>query len=274
MYVRPIHELYNYNFSVNVINALKSHWRTQNFFSCIDTPKEKNILLYLSDCKAEYTLKNGEKLYAKSGDITYTPVNSEYSVRFYDFKDEASHTVGINFFLFDADNCPFVLSDTVTILTPTDDYNYKLLFSKVDIHSEAAVTCYGKMKAGMYDILLNLSASMRLDKFKKYNLISAGILYMEESIDYDLSIAEIAALCNVSETYFRRLFKEYSGLSPVEYKITSKINKAKLFLEHDNLTVSEIAQKLNFADTAYFSKQFKDRVGMTPLEYKSYTESI
>lgn len=269
MNVHSVDELYNYNFSINVVNAMNVHWHTQESFNCINSPKKVNMLLYLDECSAEYTLKNGKKLYAHSGDITYTPVGSEYSIRFYDLKTPQSGTYGINFFLFDPENQPFRLCDNhLKIFHIGDGYNYKLLFSKVVMHSEAAVPCYGKMKAGIYDILLNLSAAQKLNRFNRYELISAGILYMEENIDQELSISEIADMCNVSETYFRRLFREYSGLTPMEYRMVNKINRAKLHLEYDDLAISEIAEILHFTDTAYFSKQFKTRVGMTPMEYK------
>lgn len=272
MRVRSIFDLYNYNFSLNVLNALNYKWEREKIFSCFHSPKTVNMLLYLDGCSAEYTLKNGEKLYAHSGDITYTPIGSEYSIRLFDFENEHSGTFGINFYLYDSENLPFVLSNDVLIFHLEDKHNYKLLFSKVVLHSEVAIPCYGKMKAGMYDLLLNLAASHKLDRFKRYNLISTGILYMEENVEQELSIAEIAELCNVSETYFRRLFKDYSGMSPVEYRIVSKINRAKLYIEYDDLSISQIADILNFTDTAYFSKQFKARVGMTPLEYKAYVK--
>ena len=80
-------------------------------------------------------------------------------------------------------------------------------------------------------------------------------------------------MCNVSEAYFRRLFKVYSGMSPVEYRTVSKICRAKQYLEDDELTVSEIADKLKFADTSYFVKQFKRATGKTPNEYRKLTKT-
>ncbi len=268
MKIIPIDQLYNYNYSMNVLNGLKQYWRGQDWFSCIHAPKERNMLLYLDGCKAEYTLKNGEKLYAGSGDMVYNPIGCEYRVRFYDFETETSNTVGVNFFLYDEEGEPFVLSDEILRFCPEDRVNYKLLFSKINQYSEAAVVCYSKMKAGMYEILSNLSMVHKTRSLKNYHLIAKGILHMEEYADEELSIAEIAALCNVSEGYFRRLFKEYSGLSPMEYRLRSKIEKAKTYLEYDIMTVKEIAQQLGFVDAAYFSKQFKAKTGMQPLAYK------
>ncbi len=269
---RSIGELYSADYSVTVINAAKSYWRTQNSFSCIGLPKDRNMLLYLDGCRAEYTMKDGSKLYAEAGDIVYTPINCEYSVCFLDFADQNSNTVGVNFYLYDKNSNPFVLTDRIRIFS-TKDTNYKVLFSKIDSYSEAAVPCYAKMKAAMYDILGNLSAHYRNKKIreKKYSIISKGIDYLESDTEQELSISEIAAMCNVSEVYFRKLFKQYSGVSPVEYKINIKIERAKQYLQFEELSIKEIADRLSFTDTTYFVKQFKKNCGMTPLQYKKHS---
>lgn len=262
-------KLYNYNYSVEVAAVLKQDWRIYNSFSCFGMPKEKNIFLYIDSCKAEYTLLDGSKLYAKSGDIVYAPTNFEYSVCFYDFETPAACTIGINFMLFDKQREPFVLSNGIKIFT-TADPNYKLLFSQIDNHAKSAVVCPARLKSCMYDILANISTFYRDKKIgeTKFSIISKGIAYLENDNEQAMSIKEIAAMCNVSEIYFRRLFKEYSGLSPVEYRISSKIKKAKNFLKYENMSISEISDYLGFVDTAYFTKQFKAKTGMTPSEYK------
>ena len=102
----------------------------------------------------------------------------------------------------------------------------------------------------------------------RFSVIEKGISYLENDISGNLPISEIAAMCNVSEIYFRRLFKEYSGLSPVEFRIKSRLRKAKEFLKYDNLTIAEISERVGFPDTAYFAKLFKSRVGISPTEYR------
>ncbi len=265
-----LNKLYDYNYSIEVLTVLKQTWDSNNSFSCIGSPKEVNIFLYLDRCKAEYTTVDGKKIYAKSGDIVYAPINHEYSVRFYDFERPQANTIGINFRLSDKHGEPFVLSDKISVYT-TGDSNYKMLFSQVDFYGESAVICPARMKSGVYDILSSLSSYYREKNLteKKYSIISKGISYLENDIDQELSIAEVANMCNVSEIYFRRLFKEYSGLSPVEFRIANKIKKAKTYLRYENLNIAEISERLGFVDAAYFTKQFKAKTGMTPKEYKN-----
>ena len=262
-------KLYDYNYSIEVINALQQFWRNRQSFSCIGRPKEKNMLLCLFGCKAEYTLPDGNKVVAQSGDIIYTPINYEYSVRFFDFENDGSHTIGINFFLFDSGGAPFILSDKILIFH-SRSASCSALFMKVDKYSEAAVKRPSKMKAATYDILSILSERTRTRNLRreKFGIISEGINYLEHNEQQLLSISEVAELCNVSEIYFRKLFTEYAGMPPVKFRIKGKIEKAKLYLEYENMTVQEISDHLGFVSTAYFTHQFKMITGVTPSKYR------
>lgn len=268
MHQIPVSDLQHLDYNVSVVNALKQYWKLSQTFSCLNHPKTVNMLLYLDGCKACYTMKNGETITVNSGSITYTPTGCEYRVHFYDFENEHSNTIGINFYLFDSDNVPFIFSEKPLIF-PVHDKSYQLLFQQIDAASEHVFTDYGKMKAGMYTILSSLSEYCTRKYFNKYSIISKGILFLEENSDQTASIAEIAAMCNVSEIYFRKLFKEYSGMSPVEYRIQHKLMLAKLYLEYENMTVAEIAEKLSFSTTSHFIKMFKKHTGMTPLQYRN-----
>ena len=103
----------------------------------------------------------------------------------------------------------------------------------------------------------------------KFNIISNGIKYLEETPNPEMSIANIAKLCGVSEIYFRTLFTKYSGMSPNAYKLNSKIEQAKQLLVNNSVSIMEIAEICNFSSTPYFCKQFKKKTGMTPSEYRN-----
>ncbi len=265
MKIIPLSELYHYNYSLDVINALKQFWVNSKAFSCINSPKKTNMLTYLDNLKGEYTLKNGKKIIAGKGSLVYTPIGSEYSVRFFDFENNLSNTVGINFFIYDAYGENFILDNEIAVFSGID---VRLPVEKIDSSSESLSPSPAVMKAGLYDIFTLLSKKQ--DRIsKKFEPIKKGIEYLETDISQTLSINEIAKLCNVSEIYFRKLFKEFSGRSPMEYRLTSKIEKAKKYLIYENLNVEEIALLLGFTDASYFCKQFKRHTGMSPMLYKN-----
>ena len=269
MKVIGIEKLYDYDYSILVVNGLKQAWDKHSTFNCIGAPKAINMLLYLENGKAHYTDNHGREYFAQSGDIIYTPVDCEYSVEFYELKRPGGFTVGVNLMFFDGDGLPFRLSDEIKVFSNCAD-ECRALFDRIDRTCRTANPSPALMKSAMYGILYNLSNScikVPLDQ-KKFGIIEKGIRYLENDSEQKLSINEIASLCSVSEIYFRKLFKKYSGVSPNEYRIHRKIERAKLLLDYEPLSISEISDHLGFTDSAYFAKVFKERVGISPKEFR------
>ena len=256
-------ELYDEDFSLSFINAIKQNTNTLNFFNCTKAPKTKNIFLYLNGCTAEYILKNGKKIKARSGSFTYAPKNSEYTVFIYSENNSSADTIGVNFLLFDKNGDEFTLSDEILVFDE-ENANYKAMFYSL-ITENLSVA---KQKSIMYNILSGLCEQSKNLHKHKYNIISKGISYLETDEALDLSIKDIAAMCNVSEIYFRRLFKKYAGMSPNEFKINAKLNRAKNYLEH-GVSINEISEKLGFISPSYFTKLFKSHFGVVPSQFKN-----
>ena len=263
-----IDKLYDTDYTVKIINALTQRWSKVKSFNSLGVPKRYDMLLFLDNCDAVYTLKSGEKIYAKKGSIVYTPLHSEYLVEFNSLNDESCITTHINFLLFDTENSPFVLSNKAEVFS-ADNTNYKSIFNKIDNYGKGNITCYGKIKSIMYDLLFKLSDYYHKSHLYKYSIIERGIEYLEQNVEQTLSISEIADMCNVSEVYFRKLFKKYSGMLPSQYRTEAKIYKAKDYLAKEELSVADISDRLGFTEVSYFIKVFKNSVGMTPTKYRN-----
>lgn len=102
-----------------------------------------------------------------------------------------------------------------------------------------------------------------LDKIDKARLI------IREKINTPLSPEEIAASLNMSYTWFRRMFRQYTGLAPAQYIVRLKIQKAKEMLSVSNKTIKEIAIGLGFESIDYFSTQFRKQTGQTPTQFRA-----
>ena len=262
-----ITNLYNADYCVQVINTLTQNWKNPPQFNCIGQPKQCDMLLFLDNCDAVYTLKSGEKIIAKMGSVIYVPLHAEYLLELNSALDAPCKTTHINFLLFDENHSPFVLNNQVEVFS-ADNANYKSIFNKIDHYGSANLVCHGKIKSIMYDLLFQLSQYYFKRHLHKYSIIEQGIAYLEQDREQALSVAEIAALCNVSEVYFRKLFKEYSGVSPTEYRTEAKICKAKNYLTQEGLSIADISDRLGFGEVAYFIKVFRQRVGVTPAKYR------
>lgn len=82
-----------------------------------------------------------------------------------------------------------------------------------------------------------------------------------------ISVSELAAMCAVSETYFRKLFKRIYGTSPSQYIIDLRLEYASQLLCSGLYNVSEVSDRSGFGDPKYMSKLFKKRFGVSPRDY-------
>jgi len=102
--------------------------------------------------------------------------------------------------------------------------------------------------------------------------IDARILPSVEYIDNnylspDISVSEIAAQSNISEVYFRKLFKAHFGISPKKYIISARMRFAAGLMEQGYYSLKEIAERSGFNDYKYFSTEFKKETGLSPSKY-------
>jgi AraC family transcriptional regulator len=88
--------------------------------------------------------------------------------------------------------------------------------------------------------------------------------YINDHLDRDLSLVELAALAHISPTYFASLFKQATGWAPHQYVIYRRIECAKQLLCQGELSIAEISAKVGFANPGHFSRHFKKLVGVTP----------
>lgn len=262
-----IKSMYRFDYSVRVLEAIKQLWFIKNTFSCLKNPKKKHILLYLNGCDAVYTMHDGRKVFAKSGDIVYTAIGSQYAVEFFNRNGAASHTVAVNFLLFDTEQRPFVMEGEIAVFRSTRKNCYPLFLKLLD-YAPIDARCPARQRQAIYEIITEISESILYDGEEKdrFKVIRKSIEYLQKNDDGSLPMGEIAALSGVSEIYFRKLFTEYAGISPVKYRILTRMDRAKQYLKNTNLSISEIAAELGFCSPAYFSNQFRKVCGLTPAE--------
>jgi len=90
------------------------------------------------------------------------------------------------------------------------------------------------------------------------------ITYIEEHLAEGLSLSAIATVANLSPYHFARLFKESTGLSPHQYVISRRVERAKLLLATTNWSLTTIAHAVGFAHESHLALHFKRLTGFTP----------
>jgi AraC-like DNA-binding protein len=122
--------------------------------------------------------------------------------------------------------------------------------------------------------IMNASKFASIDIPPSDNKYIADILnYINQSLDEDLSLKNLADKFHLSKGYLCRLFKEHTNTTIHDYICTKRISKAKLLLTNGH-TVQETISMTGFNDYANFIRRFKEKVGMSPKKYANqYTNS-
>jgi len=92
--------------------------------------------------------------------------------------------------------------------------------------------------------------------------------YIQTHLDRDLSLAELAEVINISPTYFASLFKQAIEISPHQYVIQRRVERAKVMLSKTDLAIADIALQVGFSSQSHLNQQFKRLTGMTPKQVR------
>ena len=251
-----------YTLDYNLENSFAMCQRWVHPWFQMSAPRKTSCLLYFRCFAAEYRTERNV-ISVPRGAVVYVPEGAVYTTHFTDFTDDKIDTILIEFSLR-KQNEPFVVTTDITILPYENEaWLADLFYLSTEESSPAAI------KAITYQILNHLSLSQQHKKILSthFRQIAKGIQYLESNPTQDKSLQEIANMCSVSTAYFRRLFKEYAGVTPSEYRITNRIEYAKRLLRLGTMTIAEVADKAGFEDPAYFCRIFKRRCGISPGKY-------
>lgn len=100
------------------------------------------------------------------------------------------------------------------------------------------------------------------------NLINKVIIYMRENLDKKLVVEDFARQCSLSTSYFSKMFNEQTGISPIDYFIHLKMQRACQLLDLTSTKIKDIAEQVGYEDPYYFSRIFTKVIGTSPSKWK------
>lgn len=92
--------------------------------------------------------------------------------------------------------------------------------------------------------------------------------YIQENLERDIKLTELAAIAQISPYHFLRLFKQTVKITPHQYILQCRIEKAKSLLRDSQLSIPEIALQVGFCDRSHLARCFKQMLGMTPKQFQ------
>ena len=128
------------------------------------------------------------------------------------------------------------------------------------------------------ELIVMLSRHRRTDDFSELTsaqqIVQDAARYINLNYRKPLNLEVLAQKYSVSEGYFSKIFKNYTGIRVREYINLSRVLAAKDLFETTDLQVTEVAFECGFNDSNYFSEVFKKITGVSPKKYSLNNKSI
>ena len=91
--------------------------------------------------------------------------------------------------------------------------------------------------------------------------------------DQPVNMEALAGSLGVGYSWFRRMFREYTGLSPAQYHLQLRLNRASELLRTTTFPIGVISQKAGFESAYYFARIFREKTGYSPREYRAMSQT-
>lgn len=138
----------------------------------------------------------------------------------------------------------------------------------------------GHQQMGAANTILLLSSILSVTRNQEFagksieHTIRKACLFFRENLNTNVNIEDLAGKLHVGYSYFRQMFRKYTGISPTQYHLSLRIQKAKDLLVSTDKSFKEIAINLGFESYFYFSRIFKDKTGKSPMEFRKEHQRV
>ena len=189
------------------------------------------------------------------GDVLFLPANTPYKVEYSVSESIVVHFENCNY--FEAENVCF--ENRFEIATRFQ----RLLEAWNQQHS------VNQAKSIIYDILEKMANDQKTSISD--TAVANCVRYMNEHFcDPKLDIETVCGVAFVSVSSLQRAFAKYFGMSPKQYLIQLRMNRALELLTENELSVKEISFVCGFTDEKYFSRAFKKKYGCSPSQFRKH----
>lgn len=232
---------------------------TKRFFN-----RSAHGLVYNRSGLRRYTIKGFPAIDCPPGTLLYLPEDCDYMAQILDIGDCDC----VNFRIQPAAPLPPFL------LTPRRVKDCERRFTEMTrLWTFRPVAYAAHLNALLYETLADIDEdqSARYLPEKYTGVMRACVSRIENDLTGEWPIAALAHECGMSETYFRRLFREVYGLSPKQYIARARLRQACALLENTDTPIAAIGESVGFDSPYHFSRAFRSQEGVSPSEYRLFS---
>jgi len=151
-------------------------------------------------------------------------------------------------------------------------------FQDISNHAKTERPGYHQICSGLVMQILGQIISLKKNENFRHSMIEKAIqkacLIIRDNPARNLNIGDLAGDLNINYSHFRKAFKKYTGLSPMQYHTSLRMKQAVYLLTNTDLSVKEISFNLGFCSVFYFSKLFKEKTNRTPSDYRRSNRDV
>lgn len=243
-------------------NIIVMQYTPRNLHTHIKS-RVNSSFLFVIEGRYRYDL-NKETFWVGDGEILYIPRGAEYT---FTVESKNPKCIQVEFDLYrrsEGANEPLCFFDSPTKLDSTKEAQELFLELANSSWKNSFMTL-----SNLYRMLAlffgNTDYTFANNTERKK--IFPALNHINKTPRYSVSVTELAKMCDLSPSHFRRIFKSLMGRSPIKYKNQLLISHACKMLDNGNMNVSEISSALGFSDIYTFSQIFKKEVGVPPSQY-------
>ena len=244
-------------FRVGIID-IQSVARPKNYKHAFRSGREKHGFIYVASGSMLDVFQDCgvSRLRASKGDLIFIPKGSVYTGMY--LEDDTC----IKLVQFDviSGELPEYLSAPTKIDLPRAHEQIDAFFRPTELHTSYHPFYYLSCLYGLLWQIDETEASLP----PKYKKLQPALSEITERWNQNEKVSYYAELCNMSEANFRRLFSEYTGRSPIDYRNDIRLLHAKNKLQSGEYNVSEAAYESGFSNLSFFIRLYKKKYGYTP----------
>lgn len=226
--------------------------------------RHSHAFVYILSGSCSYNFDDEYEVTVNKGDILYLAYNADYKMTI--------HTQNYRYIY-----CDFELNDNVirrsNVYSFQNTSDVENLFIKLvknyNVSYKSSFMKCISLVYSIYSMILMTTESNDLKEIKEEKIAEAKAYVDKKFSENKLSVSMLADNAEMSEVYFRKLFKLKYNISPAQYITSTRIKKAKQLLKYSFMSLEECAYESGFSTVQYFCRVFKKTTGMTPIEYRN-----
>lgn len=235
------------------------------------TPRPYHGLLYVQCDSIRYTVKGGKTYTFQKGNFLYIPKGINYTVQFFGTAEGSYTDLQVAFRLVNIKGDEYFMADEpICLLENTPEKVIVCMQEIADATVSLMYPTFPIMRA--FGAMLETVANhMWLPEMNegKHSRVFPALYYLDKHLADDISVTDLAKMCMLNETSFRREFRAATHMTPVQYKTELRIRKAKEMIRYSpEIATEDLVEQLGFHDASYFYKTFTKTVGETVKQYR------